>query len=294
MDFEFYPLHLEFLAKEALFFPSGKASNTLRGALGLAFRALSCTPECQAQPGTRACPIRGCCLYAKIFAPATDGRSPSGLADSPRPFVFRARELDGKAFQPGQTFRFSINLFSREPEVLDLFIRACAEMGREGLGPRRGKAELRQAAAEPITLSLHPVSSAPAGIRVHFLTPTELKHNHTLAERPEFPILFNRIRDRVGTLRALYGAGPLEIDFQAIALRAAKIRMKQCETHREEATRRSSRTGQVHSLGGFTGYADYEGDFREFLPWLETARYTGVGRQAVWGKGEIATEPAKT
>ena len=31
-------------------------------------------------------------------------------------------------------------------------------------------------------------------------------------------------------------------------------------------------------------------DVAEFLPYLEIARWTGVGRQTVWGKGEIAYE----
>jgi hypothetical protein len=55
----------------------------------------------------------------------------------------------------------------------------------------------------------------------------------------------------------------------------------------EEVERRSSRTGRTHSIGGFVGSAEYEGDFAEFLPYLEAAQWTGVGRQAVWGKGEI-------
>jgi len=36
------------------------------------------------------------------------------------------------------------------------------------------------------------------------------------------------------------------------------------------------------------GIAEYEGDLAEFLPYLEAARWTGVGRQSVWGKGEIS------
>jgi CRISPR/Cas system endoribonuclease Cas6 (RAMP superfamily) len=64
--------------------------------------------------------------------------------------------------------------------------------------------------------------------------------------------------------------------------------MTDWQFRREERERRSSRTGQTHSIGGFVGSAEYEGDdLAEFLPWLEVARYTGVGRQAVWGKGEI-------
>jgi hypothetical protein len=51
--------------------------------------------------------------------------------------------------------------------------------------------------------------------------------------------------------------------------------------------RRSSRTVQVHPLGGFVGGAEYEGELTEFLPWLQAACWTGVGRQTVWGKGAL-------
>jgi CRISPR/Cas system endoribonuclease Cas6 (RAMP superfamily) len=51
--------------------------------------------------------------------------------------------------------------------------------------------------------------------------------------------------------------------------------------------RRSSRTGQTHSIGGFVGEAEYEGDLAEFVPYLKAAKWVGVGRQTVWGKGEI-------
>ncbi len=54
-----------------------------------------------------------------------------------------------------------------------------------------------------------------------------------------------------------------------------------------DVQRRSSKTGQKHSLGGFTGWVDYEGEYSKFLPWVQAARWTGVGRQTVWGKGSI-------
>ena len=53
----------------------------------------------------------------------------------------------------------------------------------------------------------------------------------------------------------------------------------------------STRTGQAHPLGGFIGEAEYHGDLAEFMPWLEAARWTGVGRQTVWGKGAINIHP---
>ena len=61
--------------------------------------------------------------------------------------------------------------------------------------------------------------------------------------------------------------------------------MTRCDIHHVETSRRSGRTGQIHSLGGFVGEAEYEGDLTEFVPYLRAAQWTGVGRQTAWGKG---------
>ena len=121
---------------------------------------------------------------------------------------------------------------------------------------------------------------------------TELKSQNMLAAQPEFAVLFARIRDRISALRAFYGPGPLDIDFRAMGQRASCIRMTRCDLRDEHAERRSSRTGQVHALGGFTGEVEYQGDLAEFLPYLGAARWTGVGRQTVWGKGELHLLPS--
>jgi hypothetical protein len=305
MRFEFYPLRFEFIARGSLYFPPRHAANILRGALGVIFRRIACVPGCP-EAGTcedsRVCGIRQSCPYARVFEPVAQGTGPSGLADWPRPFVFRARHLDGKTIQTGQSFHFDLHVFSLDSQTLAYFILTFAALACEGLGPQRGKAELRRvlslcasdenAAIQPTSLDLNPDFTrsfpAPRKIRVDFHSPTELKHENRIAQRPEFPVLFARIRDRIGTLRTLYGPGPLEIDFQAVGRRAKDVTMTRCEVRRVESARRSSRSGQTHSIGGFVGTAEYEGDLAEFLPYLEAARWVGVGRQAVWGKGEIA------
>lgn len=139
----------------------------------------------------------------------------------------------------------------------------------------------------PLSLPLTPTPNAPHHIRVDFLTPTELKHNHQIAESPEFHILFGRIRDRIATLSRLYANTELPIDFRGTNARAAAVGMTSFRAHYQENHRRSTKTHQAHSIGGFVGEAEYEGDLAEFLPFLEAARWTGVGRQSVWGKGEI-------
>jgi hypothetical protein len=260
--FDLISLRLEFLARDALHFPPGKAANVLRGAFGLALE----------RAGASA-----------FFDPsAADG--PSGLADPPRPFVFRVRHLDGASFRAGDPLEVRLNLFT---PAQDLVARAFEDAGREGFGPGRGRAELRAWHAEPIAIDLSPRPETHR-TRIEFLTPTELKHEGRIAARPEFAILAARARDRIGALRALYGPAPLDLDFAAFGARAAAVRMTRCDLHEISVDRRSSRTGQTHPIGGFTGAAEYEGSLGEFLPFLEAARWTGVGRQAVWGKGELA------
>ncbi len=259
MIFNVQTLRFDWKARDAIFFPPAQAAIILRGALGMR-------------------------LGGDLFSPSSSGCGPSGLADWPRPFVIRARHLDGVTVQSGEVFHFDLNVFSAET---DAFIGAFSKILRDGIGPGRGSAELAEVQKATHSIDLHPRAAAPSDILVNFLSPTELKHEGGIAVRPEFPILFARIRDRVSTLRALYGPGPLPIDFEAIAARSASVRMANCEIRSIENSRRSTRTGQSHPLGGFVGHAIYRGDLAEFLPWLEAAQWTGVGRQTVWGKGEI-------
>jgi hypothetical protein len=322
--FRLYPLRFSFVAQEDIHFPVGKSSNILRGAFGVIFRRIACVPQCT---GARECEWRASCPYARMFEPSaanlnvhnghqTPGAltsAPSGLADWPRPFVFRSTHVDGRTVHAGEPFHFDLNLFDVHSPAVAYLVLAFGQLAREGLGPRRSRVELSgvsqldaqgdaateifdgsslliQQNAPPLELNLAASAEPVTRLRVGFLTPTELKSGQQLAGRPEFSILAARIRDRVSTLRELYGDGPLTIDFRAFGERSALVRMTRCDIRQVEIMRRSSRTGQVHPIGGFTGEAEYEGHLTEFVPYLTAAKWTGVGKQTVWGKGEISFE----
>jgi hypothetical protein len=284
--FEFHRYRFRFLALDATLFPHGKSGNVVRGALGLALRSSASAEE-----------------YVRLFEPRIEAAAPSGFHDLPRPFVVRAAHLDGRTLEPGEQFYLDVHLFDVRNSGLKSFEDAFGLWQQTGIGPRRGRVRLFSSdpvdlndgpAREPCAISLdagpqhvgHRVSHAV----VRFVTPTELKGAGQVAERPEFGILFARLRDRIGALRALYGAGPLQIAFREMGERAAAVRLRRLEIEWEKVERRSGRTGQTHPIGGFTGEAEYEGDLAEFLPWLRAGRWSGVGRQTVWGKGDMRCE----
>jgi hypothetical protein len=306
VTFRLYPLRFSFLARETIHFPAN-AANVLRGAFGVIFCRLACQANC---PGARECLDRSNCAYARVFEPSAVWGGPSGLGDWPRPFVFRANHLDGRTVPAGSLFSFDLHLFEMRSPALAYFVQAFSQLASEGLGPGRGRAELREVAQlgenrlaaarvferaspamkltpAPLALSMENGVNPVERVRVRFITPTELKAGHQLAERPDFGILAPRIRDRLSTLRELYDEGPLAIDFRGFGERASRVRMSGCRIHKIELMRHSSRTGQSHPIGGFVGEADYEGQLGEFIPYLRAASWTGVGRQTVWGKGQI-------
>jgi hypothetical protein len=288
VTFDLYSFRLHFSARDRIHFPEGGAGNVLRGVLGAVLRKIHCVSECPGQRGrhVRECQRSSGCRYAQVFEPASLGVGPSGMRDQPRPFVLRSAHLNGKTVATQESFWFDINLFETRSPNIEVFAEAFAHwatlvsvkpVDADG-GPVEGA----------ISIPLEPASLPQHRLRVRFRTPTELKGS--LGKKPEFGVLFARAQDRVSTLRQLYGPGPLAVDFQAMRARAAGVRMTRCELQHVAAGRRSSRTGQVHGIGGFVGIAEYEGALGEFLPYLEAARWTGVGRQCVWGKGELRVE----
>ncbi|QOY90083.1 CRISPR system precrRNA processing endoribonuclease RAMP protein Cas6 [Paludibaculum fermentans] len=256
VDLDILACRLSLCARRFLRFPT-PASNRFRGALGFQL------PE-------------------ELFRPsATQG--PSGLRDRPRPFTLRCHHLDGAAFEPGARFFLDLHLFTRDPapfqnaferlEWLEV-IEWNTASHRLSLIPEDDKQHLS-------------FSGFPSGSdkrQVLFITPTELKP-HAGPEPPPFAILLARACERISALRSFYGAGPLDFDFRELVREAAAVRCTGGALSWHQAERRSGRSGQVHPLGGFTGFAEYEGALRPFLPWLEAATWTGIGRQTVWGKG---------
>ena len=108
--------------------------------------------------------------------------------------MLRVAHLDGLDIAAGGGFYFDARVFELREPALEPFRAAFARLAASGIGPRRGRAELERAGqldlaetatGRPCVIDLDP---GPAPVAV--------------VERPEFPILFGRPRDRIGTLRA--------------------------------------------------------------------------------------------
>jgi len=295
MIFRCFAFRFTFTGLESVFFPAGAAGNAFRGAFGHIFRRMVCQPDC---PRASSCPHRQECSYARLFEPVClDG--PSGLADAPRPFLIRASALDGQAYGPGETFGIDIHLFDPQAPPLEPFVNTFRQLAIEGIGAERGRIQLEAvvpldaarrpaACSEPVEIVLDaPPTADPRDLTLRFTSPTELKSGGAILPDAPFSVVLARARDRIATLSALYAGDPLPLDFRGMAERAAMVETVESRLEWRHFQRRSSRTRQQHALSGFVGEVQYRGDIGEFLPLLQAAYWTGIGRHTVWGKGAV-------
>lgn len=317
----FYRLRFYFTAQQPVSFPPGETANSLRGALGLLLRRLCCQPDC---PSAALCPLAGHCFYERLFAPVARLPELRGFHTPPRPLVLRVRHLDGRTVRPGEGLWFDVHLFHCHPPAVHSLVQAFAALATEGLGPLRRRLVLTSFAVldlhqnqtasfhppldffscplpPPLTLDL-PLSAPPQAtssqdleLAIHFLTPTELKAQGRLRP-PEAPVVASRAVDRIAALTHFY-AHPVWNWSDFISVRrtllnsAERLQLVQADLRPVAVNRRSSRTGQSYRLQGFVGEVRYGGPalaIETLLPWLSAARFTGLGRHTVWGKGEIA------
>jgi hypothetical protein len=227
--------------------------------------------------------------------------------------VVRAGALDGQSYRSGEAFSIDVHIFDLHEPIVAYFVLAFHQLAGSGIGAERGRIRLIHVCALDATRGPGPASDADTagfsfkpvalGIRfrsrstrwnppVHKLDPPF--HNpNGVEERWKHParrsgIVFARARTVHRDLEApLYGAGPIEIDFRGMAERAARVAVAGSTLRWESHRRKSSRTHQVHPLGGFIGEVCYQGNMAEFIPFLKAASWAGIGRQTVWGKGAL-------
>lgn len=306
------PIHryqLILSAREPVLVSAERLPNALRGAFEMAFRRLVChdvTLDCPA------CPLFAECPYPAVFRPAPPPGSDrlSKAQDIPRPFVFEPPDGQAGSLAAGDSLQIGLTVFGRANRLMPYLVVALRALAERGLGPTRGRLRLDSVTAQEASTS-HDVfdaasdvirpSSSPLRladlmgtsdsrvqrIRIRFVTPMTLKRDGRLVERPSFADLVCRLRDRLSSLAAFFGDGPLEMDFAAVGRTAATILTVECKTEWMHRTRRSSRTGHVHELSGFVGEAEYEGDLGRWMPLLRLGEAVHVGKYAVWGNGRV-------
>jgi len=298
--------------KTTLFLPSYNGS-TLRGGFGHAFRRIICAfkkKECTD------CLLQHQCVYAYVFEtpiPA-DAQIMRKYTAAPHPFILEPSTNSRKSCQKGEDLSFGLTLIGRAVDYLPYFIYAFEELGRIGIGKGRGKYELREVAEEgcegdvlrkkrviysgdtklltqtnpPIRWSdiviNHPLP--PNAISVSFITPTRIKYKNSLTKDLEFHVFFRNLLRRISLLSYFHCNHRIDDSgFKDLIQRARDIKTVKHSLYWHDWERYSNRQKTRMKMGGFMGEITYEGDLREFWPYIRLGEYMHVGKGSGFGLG---------
>ncbi len=291
---------LEFEVQSPLHLPA-YAGSTLRGVFGGALRAASCMTKQKTCDG---CPLLATCPYAAIF----ETRPPAGVASLqdfsqvPKPYVIEPPQWGERDYATGETLAFHLVLAGQSLDQLPLVLWAFVRGFARGVGQGDGTAKLVRVVhvgeAETVVLEgledalrEHPRTLSPAptmadSVTLHFDTPLRLQVDGRRATAEEITprrLLMALVR-RVALISEFHGAGPLALDFSALARQAESL-----SSHKNLAwrdwTRYSSRQHQKMALGGLVGTWTLSGDLAPFLPFLHLGQWLHVGKEATFGLG---------
>ncbi|UOF90620.1 CRISPR system precrRNA processing endoribonuclease RAMP protein Cas6 [Fodinisporobacter ferrooxydans] len=291
--------------------PAWKAS-TFRGAFGHVFKRLSCI-----NPGEDcgACSALTYCAYPYIFEtrPNHEESFMGGYEQVPRPYILEVPTDKQTIYEPGDLLSVNLLLFGKAIHYAPLFVSTFKELGEQGIG--RGRKGYRLVHVEnrdmkmgnhrtmflneenvtfhsPIVLTGRDIwegakSQAPeqGRLMVFFETPLRIKSQGIYSDNPSFPLLIrNILRRMTGLLQFHHDITP-KWDIKNLILKSEQIQLVRKEVKWVDYDRYSARQDSKMKMGGIVGWAQYEGEVGEFLPWLRVAEIIHIGKNTVFDLG---------
>ncbi|MGH8245835.1 MAG: CRISPR system precrRNA processing endoribonuclease RAMP protein Cas6, partial [Gammaproteobacteria bacterium] len=235
-------------------------------------------------------------LYDLLYEPAATMLPSDERMALPKPFVL-VPPLETQCEYPSGS-RLTCDLLLIGPACYSLTACLCAfeHLGREGLGPERGRFELERVerlvpgGASHLLLEQGPSAVMHPGppttsqevirgwedrdidnVTLTFETRLRLKHDNRLVRTcPAFATFLERVIARVNLLSGAYHGGPIVEHGakQALLEEAKQITVRSHDLVWDDWARYSGRQKEWMQFGGLLGAVTYEGDLKPFLPWL--------------------------
>ncbi|MCL2485336.1 MAG: CRISPR system precrRNA processing endoribonuclease RAMP protein Cas6 [Endomicrobia bacterium] len=293
-----YAFHLT--ASEDMLLPSYKSS-MFRGGFGRVFKSLNCvnriSKDCQT------CPIKNSCSYFYIFEEKTY---------IPMPYIISSEFNDKRKYSKGEIITFELTLFGKAREYLPHFIFSFIELGvSTGLAKKQYKYKLTQVSGETGNIifdgekfvnnafeenqrdaakkNTAAAEDNPANtVTLSFKTPLRLSVKHVLtpANKINFELIVKALTSRINAIaKAHCGYDPM-LNPVPLIKKAKDIKIKQNGLVWTDWTRYSNKQKTQMDFGGLLGDIIFEGDFSDFMPYLNLGQKIHIGKNTTFGLGK--------
>jgi hypothetical protein len=306
--FKFAKFRFHLHSREKIYLPHYKGS-ALRGGFGNIFKRTVCINyerECNK------CVLQEKCVYSYIFETPLPQKlkekSKFKMQRPPHPYVFEPPFASQSEYAPGEEFIFNLILIGHGIEYLPYFIFIFEELGKRGIGKGRGKYELVRVDNEEnekiyeagklsdnfkiksfkdiinecdLTANINYQQ-----VKIKFVTPIRIVLGGELTTELDFNLFVTNLLRRVSWLSIVHCDGELEFDYKRFIANTDGIKTKAINVEWYDWERYSSKQDTRMKLGGFLGNLTFEGDLKEFFPFIKLGEYIHIGKQTSFGLGK--------
>lgn len=259
--------------------------------------------------------LRTSCIYAYVFEtpPPADAATMNmnKYSSIPHPFIIEPPLETDRLYEPDELIEFNLILVGRAVDYLPYFVYTFEEMGKTGIGRKRGKYRLLRvssANAEPVysaeSRTIRPVSpqdcvidsagctegsdhEASMTLILSFITPARISYGRRLATKPDFHILVRALLRRIHLLHYFHvSRDDSGWDHKLLIAAALRVGTVRDNTRWWDWERYSTRQGERMKMGGLVGETTYEGNFTPFIPLLRAGEIFHLGKGTSFGLGK--------
>ncbi len=310
MEINYGVFKFTIIPSEPLILPLFKGS-TLRGGLGNALKRVVCALK---NNNCANCILKEKCVYSYVFEtpPHPDTKIMRKYTTVPHPFIIEPPPERKRGYTPKDAITFGLTLIGRAIDYLPYFIYTFDELGKIGIGKRKGKYELREVRGQESeviyssdTKTLKPFmpsimafprkwesslnfdSSNSELLTLNFITPTRIIYNSHLTIDLEFHMLIRQLLRRISLLSYFHcGIDTSECDFRGIIEKSKEVAVKERNLKWYEWERYSARQDTRMKMGGFVGKITFEGDIKPFMSFIRAGEILHVGKGTAFGLGK--------
>lgn len=262
-----------------------------RGGFGEALRSLACLHR-WTKTDCSECNESADCFYHRCF-----------FSDMPHPYVMLPG-LDGKRrYDAGECMELEMVLIGEAAGDAEKFVRSVEELGRRGIGGRRGRFRVKSVVADDLIDAsgfFKEEGVNVGGCIIELLTPLKIKEGAGgLSYRSlSFEHFFRLLLKRLINLNNLYCSGRdfdkelIEPEKQALLRRAREIETR-TYTEWRDFERFSSRQRKLLKIGGQLGIIRCNGNIGPLSPYLKLGEIVGVGQHTTSGFGRYRMSAAR-
>lgn len=291
--------------------PTFKGS-LLRGVFGKIFRQTICI---QRSKTCDSCLLLRSCPYIFFFeSRRLQGEEPIFQSShDPHPFVLVPPLEEKTCYLEGEIFSLKLVLIGEGISFLPYCIMVLEEIGKQGLGRKRGRFILKEITAtdgfldkviynnkEGILAKDIPTITAkainrdeknPKELILKTITPIRIKSKGELVDDIGFLLILRGVMRRYSWLSSIYCNQLPEIPYQDLLDEAsATVEKVESNLHWKELERYSHRQKKRQKLGGVEGEIRFSGNLSPFLPLLRLGEYLHIGKNTAFGLGRYSLQ----